>query len=86
MYLTPLAEGTVWTLALFFCSAFLAVALGLWSASSLVAMISVYELMRAGEMLAGATFQALTVYTMVGVIYFVLCSVLAYLFRRSENG
>ena len=29
MYLTPLAEGTVWTLALFFCSAFLAVALGL---------------------------------------------------------
>lgn len=32
MYLTPLAEGTVWTLALFFCSAFLAVALGLWSA------------------------------------------------------
>ena len=197
MYLTPLAEGTVWTLALFFCSAFLAVALGLVvclcrlsrhravsrarvyidiirgtplllqlfyiyyglpemgvvingfvagvlgltlnfgaylaelfrsgiqsvdagqyeaaralglrrivlpqalrtifpalgnyalvliKETSLVAVISVYELMRAGEMLAGATFQALTVYTMVGVIYFVLCSVLAYLFRRSENG
>lgn len=29
MYLSPLAEGTLWTLALFFCSAFLAVALGL---------------------------------------------------------
>ncbi|KDB59234.1 amino ABC transporter, permease protein, 3-TM region, His/Glu/Gln/Arg/opine family, partial [Bordetella bronchiseptica A1-7] len=29
MYLTPLAEGTMWTLALFFCSAVLAVALGL---------------------------------------------------------
>ena len=50
-----------------------------------MAVISVYELMRAGEMLAGATFQALTVYTMVGVIYFALCSVLAYLFRRSEK-
>ena len=36
-------------------------------------------------MLAGATFQALTVYTMVGVIYFVLCSVLAYLFRRPKT-
>ena len=61
-------------------------ALVLIKETSLVAVISVYELMRAGEMLAGATFQALTVYTMVGVIYFVLCSVLAYLFRRSENG
>nr|WP_231838608.1 amino acid ABC transporter permease [Bordetella avium] len=29
MYLTPLAEGSLWTLALFFCSAFLAVAVGL---------------------------------------------------------
>lgn len=29
MYLTPLAEGTMWMLALFFCSAVLAVALGL---------------------------------------------------------
>jgi polar amino acid transport system permease protein len=189
MYLTPLAEGTVWTLALFFSSAFLAVALGLVvclcrlspsrllsrgarfyidvirgtplllqlfyiyyglpemgvvingfvaglfrsgiqsvdsgqyeaaralglgkvqrlrrivlpqalrtvfpalgnyalvliKETSLVAVISVYELMRAGEMLAGATFQALTVYTMVGVIYFAMCSVLSYVFRRSEK-
>lgn len=53
--------------------------------TSLVAVISVYELMRAGEMLAGATFQALPVYTMVGVIYFAMCSVLSWLFRRSEK-
>jgi len=53
--------------------------------TSLVAVISVYELMRAGEMLAGATFQALTVYTLVGVIYFAMCSVLSWLFRRSEK-
>lgn len=60
-------------------------ALVLIKETSLVAVISVYELMRAGEMLAGATFQALTVYTMVGVIYFALCSVLSWLFRRSEK-
>ncbi|AOB25979.1 amino acid ABC transporter permease [Bordetella bronchiseptica] len=60
-------------------------ALVLIKETSLVAVISVYELMRAGEMLAGATFQALTVYTMVGAIYFAMCSVLAYLFRRSEK-
>lgn len=60
-------------------------ALVLIKETSLVAVISVYELMRAGEMLAGATFQALTVYTMVGAIYFAMCSVLAHLFRRSEK-
>ncbi len=60
-------------------------ALVLIKETSLVAVISVYELMRAGEMLAGATFQALTVYTMVGVIYFAMCSVLSYVFRRSEK-
>jgi His/Glu/Gln/Arg/opine family amino acid ABC transporter permease subunit len=60
-------------------------ALVLVKETSLVAVISVYELMRAGEMLAGATFQALTVYTMVGVIYFAMCSVVSYAFRRSER-
>lgn len=60
-------------------------ALVLIKETSLVAVISVYELMRAGEMLAGATFQALTVYTLVGVIYFAMCSVLSWLFRRSEK-
>lgn len=60
-------------------------ALVLIKETSLVAVISVYELMRAGEMLAGATFQALTVYTLVGVIYFAMCSLLSWLFRRSEK-
>ncbi|GAB1575442.1 amino acid ABC transporter permease [Bordetella petrii] len=60
-------------------------ALVLVKETSLVAVISVYELMRAGEMLAGATFQALTVYTLVGIIYFCMCAVLSYLFRRSEK-
>ncbi|OZI31215.1 amino acid ABC transporter permease [Bordetella genomosp. 10] len=60
-------------------------ALVLVKETSLVAVISVYELMRAGEMLAGATFQALTVYTLVGLIYFAMCSALSYLFRRSEK-
>ena len=53
--------------------------------TSLVAVISVYELMRAGEMLAGATFQALTVYTLVGLMYFAMCSVVSYIFRRFEK-
>lgn len=60
-------------------------ALVLVKETSLVAVISVYELMRAGEMLAGATFQALTVYTLVGVIYFAMCSVVSWIFRRSEK-
>ncbi|SMG61026.1 amino acid ABC transporter permease [Paraburkholderia susongensis] len=53
--------------------------------TSLVAVLSVYELMRAGQMLAGATFQALLVYSLVGAIYFVLCSVLSFFFRRAEK-
>jgi len=60
-------------------------ALVLIKETSLVAVISVYELMRAGEMLAGATFQALTVYTLVGIIYFAMCSLLSWVFRRSER-
>ena len=53
--------------------------------TSLVAVISVYELMRAGQMLAGATFRSLLVYSMVGAIYFLMCSVLSYVFRRIEK-
>lgn len=60
-------------------------ALVLVKETSLVAVISVYELMRAGEMLAGATFQALTVYTLVGIIYFMMCSVVSWVFRTSER-
>jgi polar amino acid transport system permease protein len=59
-------------------------ALVLIKETSLVAVISVSELMRSGEMLAAATFKSLLVYTLVGAIYFVMCSVIAYSFRRGE--
>jgi polar amino acid transport system permease protein len=60
-------------------------ALVLIKETSLVAVISVSELMRSGEMLAASTFKSLLVYTMVGAIYFVMCSVIAYTFRRGET-
>jgi polar amino acid transport system permease protein len=53
--------------------------------SSLVAVLSVLELMRAGELLANATFRALPIYTMVGVIYFMMCVVVAKAFERAER-
>ncbi len=60
-------------------------ALVLIKESSLVAVISVYELMRAGELLAGATFKALEVYTLVGLIYMLMCSCVAHAFKRGER-
>lgn len=60
-------------------------ALVLMKDSSLVAVLSVLELMRSGELLANATFKALPVYTMVGAIYFLMCFVVARLFERSER-
>ncbi|MFJ1257906.1 amino acid ABC transporter permease [Cupriavidus sp. CuC1] len=60
-------------------------ALVLVKESSLVAVISVYELMRAGEMLAGATFKSLLVYSLVGAVYFLLCSVVSGVFRWGER-
>ncbi|MBN8956675.1 MAG: amino acid ABC transporter permease [Rhizobiales bacterium] len=53
--------------------------------SSLVAVLSVLELMRAGELLANATFKALPIYTMVGAIYFIICVVVAKAFERAER-
>lgn len=53
--------------------------------SSLVAVLSVLELMRAGELLANATFRALPIYTMVGAIYFLMCVVVAKAFERAER-
>jgi polar amino acid transport system permease protein len=53
--------------------------------SSLVAVISVGELMRAGEMVAGATFRSMLVYSLVGAIYFAMCSVVSYGFRVAER-
>jgi ABC-type amino acid transport system permease subunit len=53
--------------------------------SSLVAVISVLELMRTGELLASATFRALEVYTLVGLFYFAICFVLARGFIMTER-
>lgn len=53
--------------------------------SSLVAVLSVRELMRAGELLASATFRTMTVYTLVGVIYLAVSYALAVAFRRYER-
>ncbi len=53
--------------------------------SSLVAVLSVLELMRAGELLANATFRALPIYTMVGAIYFMMCVAVAKVFERAER-
>jgi polar amino acid transport system permease protein len=53
--------------------------------SSLVAVISVLELMRAGELLASATFKALEVYTLVGAIYLLICFALSRSFLAAER-
>lgn len=53
--------------------------------SSLVAVISVLELMRAGELLASATFKALEVYTLVGALYLLICFVLSRGFIVAER-
>jgi polar amino acid transport system permease protein len=53
--------------------------------SSLVAVISVLELMRAGELLASATFKALEVYTLVGALYLLICFVLSRSFTAAER-
>jgi len=52
MYLTPLAEGTMWTLALFFCSAVLAVALGLVTAANLAPIMAVLAIVAAAAYFA----------------------------------
>jgi polar amino acid transport system permease protein len=53
--------------------------------SSLVAVISVLELMRAGELLASATFRALEVYTLVGALYLLICFALSRSFLAAER-
>lgn len=60
-------------------------ALVLVKETSLVAIISVSELLRSGEMLAAATFEPLLVYSIVGAIYMAMCSVISYLFRHGEK-
>ena len=53
--------------------------------SSLVATISVLELMRTGELLASATFEAMKIYTIVGVIYLIISYIVAKAFLRGER-
>ncbi len=53
--------------------------------SSLVAVLSVRELMRAGELLASATFQTMKVFTLVGIVYLAVSYALSLAFRRYER-
>ena len=52
--------------------------------SSLVSTITVLEMTRAGQMIASSTFQNMTVYTMVAVLYLLLSLPLVFLIRRLE--
>jgi polar amino acid transport system permease protein len=60
-------------------------ALVLVKESSLVAVLSVRELMRAGELLASSTFQTMKIFTLVGAIYLVLSYALSLTFRGVEK-
>jgi polar amino acid transport system permease protein len=52
--------------------------------SSLVSTITVLEMTRAGQMIASSTFQNMTVYTMVALMYLLLSLPLVVLTRRLE--
>ena len=60
-------------------------ALVLVKESSLVAVLSVRELMRAGELLASSTFQTMKIFTLVGAIYLVMSYALSLTFRGVEK-
>lgn len=53
--------------------------------SALVAILGVYELMHAGQLLADATFEAMKVFTVVGAMYLIMSSVVARLFSLGER-
>lgn len=53
--------------------------------SSLVSTITVLEMTRAGQMIASSTFQNMTVYTMVAVLYLLLSLPLVFIIRRLEQ-
>ena len=53
--------------------------------SSLVAVLSVRELMRAGELLASSTFRTMKVFTLVGLIYLIVSYALSFGFRQYEK-
>lgn len=60
-------------------------ALVLVKESSLVAVLSVRELMRAGELLASSTFKTMKVFTLVGIIYLIVSYALSFSFRQYEK-
>jgi len=53
--------------------------------SSLVSTISVMEMARAGQMMASATFQNTTIFTMVAILYLLMSLPLMYLISRLEK-
>jgi polar amino acid transport system permease protein len=53
--------------------------------TALSSVIGFVELTRAGQIVANATFQPLSVYLTVGAMYFVICSCLSYLSRRLDE-
>lgn len=52
--------------------------------TALSSVIGFVELTRAGQIVANATFQPLSVYLTVGAMYFVICSCLSYMSRRLD--
>ncbi len=52
--------------------------------SSLVSTITVAEMTRAGQLIASSTFQNMTVYTLVALLYLLMSLPLVYLLRRVE--
>lgn len=52
--------------------------------SSLVSTITVAEMTRAGQLIASSTFQNMTVYTLVALLYLLMSLPLVYMLRRLE--
>ena len=53
--------------------------------SSLVSTITVAEMTRAGQLIASSTFQNMTVYTLVALLYLLMSLPLVFGLRRLEN-
>ena len=53
--------------------------------SSLVSTITVAEMTRAGQLIASSTFQNMTVYTLVALLYLIMSLPLVYFLRRLER-
>jgi len=57
----------------------------LLKASALLSVIGVVELTRTAQQIVAATFKPIEIWVTVGVLYFVMCFVLAALTRRLER-